>query len=239
MQLTTRDVTKFFNVSETTVQRWVKDRGFPAHRVNGQFRYSRAEVLEWASAHQIRVSPELFDNLDEDEAAPVSLAGAMEAGGVYYGVADSTKDTALRAMVELMPVPANLDRQTLLNLFLAREALGSTAVGDGIAIPHVRSPLVLGVERPCITLCFLERPVEFGALDARPVGILFSMICPTVRFHLQLLSRLAFALHNRDFRGALLRQAPQEEILDQARRIDASLITQTAKESEEDKGIAD
>lgn len=36
-----------------------------------------------------------------------------------------------------------------------------------------------------------------------PVGILFSMICPTVRFHLQLLSRLAFALHNADFRGAV------------------------------------
>ena len=170
MQLTTRDVTKFFSVSESTVQRWVKYRGFPAHRVNGQFRFSRAELLEWASAQQIQVSPELFDNLDEDAAVPVSLAGAMEAGGINYGVADSTKETALRAMVELMPVPANLDRQTLLNLFLAREALGSTAMGDGIAIPHVRSPLVLGVECPSITLCFLERPVEFGALDARAGG---------------------------------------------------------------------
>jgi PTS system nitrogen regulatory IIA component len=236
MQLTTRDVTTFFNVSESTVQRWIKSRGFPAHRVNGQFRFSRAELLEWASAQQIQVSPELFNNLDEDAAVPVSLAGAMETGGVYYGVADSTKETALRAMVELMPVPANLDRQTLLNLFLAREALGSTAMGDGIAIPHVRSPLVLGVERPSITLCFLERPVEFGALDARPVGILFSMICPTVRFHLQLLSRLAFALHNASFRGAVLRQSPKAEILDQARRVDASLI---AKTREEEKGISD
>jgi PTS system nitrogen regulatory IIA component len=236
MQLTTRDVTKFFSVSESTVQRWVKNRGFPAHRVSGQFRFSRAELLEWAAAQQIQVSPELFDNLDEEAAMPVSLAGAMETGGIYYGVADSTKETSLRAMVELMPLPANLDRQALLNLFLAREALGSTAVGDGIAIPHVRSPLVLGVERPSITLCFLERPVEFGALDARPVGILFSMICPTVRFHLQLLSRLSFALHKSEFRGAVLRHAPKDEILHQARRVDAGLLP---KADEQEKGIAD
>ena len=109
-------------------------------------------------------------------------------------------------------------------------------MGDGIAIPHVRSPLVLGVECASITLCFLQRPVEFGALDARPVGILFSMISPTVRFHLQLLSRLAFALHDSEFRAAVLRKAPREDILTQAQCVDASLA---AKASSEDKEIAD
>jgi PTS system nitrogen regulatory IIA component len=236
MQLTTRDVTKFFDVSESTVQRWIRTRGFPAHRVNAQYRFSRAELLEWASSQQIQVSPELFENLDEDVVMPVSLAAAMDAGGIHYNVADSTKETALLAMVELMPVPANLDRQTLLNLFLAREALGSTAMGDGIAIPHVRSPLVLGVECASITLCFLQRPIDFGALDARPVGILFSMICPTVRFHLQLLSRLAFALHDSEFRGAVLKHASKEEILAHAQCVDTSLA---AKAETQEKEVAD
>ena len=109
-------------------------------------------------------------------------------------------------------------------------------MGDGIAIPHVRSPLVLGVEYASITLCFLQRPVEFGALDALPVGILFSMICPTVRFHLQLLSRLAFALHDAEFREAVLQQESKNEILRQARRIDTSLA---AKTRAQEKEIAD
>ena len=236
MQLTTRDVTKFFSVSESTVQRWVKNRGFPAHRVNGQYRFSRAELLEWASAQQIQVSPELFENLDEDAAVPVSLAAAMEAGGIHYGVADSTKETALRAMVELMPVPANLDRQTLLNLFLRGKRWDQRrwVTESQFRTCGVHWCWVLSV--PSITLCFLQRPVEFGALDARPVGILFSMICPTVRFHLQLLSRLAFALHDSEFRGAVLRQAPKDEILRQARRVDASLV---AKAEPEEKEIAD
>src|SRR5438034_985186 len=62
-----------------------------------------------------------------------------------------------------------------------REALQSTGVGDGIAIPHVRNPIVLHVSRPMITLCFLERPIDFGALDGKPVHVLFSLISPTVR----------------------------------------------------------
>ena len=45
----------------------------------------------------------------------------------------------------------------------------STAVGDGIAIPHVRNPVVLHVGRPAIALCFLERAIEYGALDGKPV----------------------------------------------------------------------
>ena len=98
-------------------------------------------------------------------------------------------------------------------MLLAREALGSTAIGDGIAVPHVRNPVILHLDRPMITLCFLERPVEFGALDGQPVDTLFTLISPTVRAHLHLLSRLSFVLRNPAFQGTVLRQAAREEIL--------------------------
>ena len=104
-----------------------------------------------------------------------------------------------------------------MRLFLAREASASTAIGDGIALPHVRNPIVLHVEQPMVTLCFLDHPVDFGALDGKPVHVLFSLICPTMRSHLQMLSRLSYALHDAKFkevvcarpaRGNLARGAP-------------------------------
>jgi PTS system nitrogen regulatory IIA component len=73
------------------------------------------------------------------------------------------------------------------------------------------------------SLCFLERPVDFGALDGKPVHVLFAVISPTMRGHLQLLSRLAHALHDDPFRQALMAQAPAEDILREARRVDAAL----------------
>ena len=58
MQLTVRDVSRLLNVSESTVTRWIKQRGLPSRHVGGQYRFHRVELLEWATANKIRVSLE-------------------------------------------------------------------------------------------------------------------------------------------------------------------------------------
>jgi len=223
MELTVRDVSKFLNVSESTVTRWIKHRALPSQHVGGHYRLHRVDLLEWASANQVKVSVEVFDHLEgEDESSP-SLVGAMEVGGIYYGLQDTSKEAALRALVQVLPVPDGVDRELLLRLFLAREASATTAIGDGIAVPHVRNPIVLHVARPMVTLGFLERPVEFGALDGKPVQVLFSLICPTIRTHLQTLSRLSYALHDEKFKAVVTRRGECEEIMEEARRVEAAL----------------
>ena len=224
MQLTVRDVTRFLNVSESTVMRWLKQRGLPAQHVNGQYRFHRAELLEWATANRVNFSLEMLDGLDTDEEPAPSLAQALEAGGIFYQIQDTSKDRALRALVQVLPLPEGIDRELILRLFQVREASATTAIGDGIALPHVRNPIVLHVERPMVTLCFLERPVDFGALDGKPVEILFSLVCPTTRSHLQTLSRLSYALQDALFKAAVMRRARPEEILREARRVDAALV---------------
>ncbi len=224
MQLTVRDVGKFLNVSESTVTRWIKQRGLPAQHVGGQFRFNRAELLEWATANRLKVSLEMFDHLENDYEPAPSLADALEVGGIFYQLQDTNKDRALRALVQVLPLPEGIDRELILRLFLAREASASTAIGGGIAVPHVRNPVVLHVGRPLVTLCFLERPVDFSALDGQPVHVLFSLICPTVRSHLQMLSRMTYALHDEQFKAVVTRQGRREEILQEARRVEAALI---------------
>src|SRR6266851_1959002 len=108
------------------------------------------------------------------------------------------------------------------SLAVAREAAGSTAVGDGIAIPHVRAPIVQNGVQPVIALCTLSQPIDFGARDGKPVHVVFLLATPTVNAHLQLLARLAAALHDRDFKNAVLRRAPADEILAHARRVEAA-----------------
>lgn len=223
MQLSIRDLTKLLNITESTVSRWIKSRGLPARHVAGQYRINRAELLEWATANNVRVSLELFDHLDVDTETAPSLADALEVGGIHYQLADSTRDCALRALVQVLPLPSNVDRELLLRLFLAREESASTAIGDGIAIPHVRNPIVMHVTRPAVTLAFLSQPVDFGALDGKPVRVLFSIISPTNRNHLQLLSRLSFALHDDRLRQTVVRQAPREDILQEFQRVEASM----------------
>jgi PTS system nitrogen regulatory IIA component len=226
MQLTTRETCQVLGATEATIKRWIKQLGLPAHHVAGQYRFNRTEVLEWATAHQIKVSLEIFDKDEaEDEPAP-SLTDALEAGGISYGVQGTSKEGALRSLVEVLPLPDGIDREFILRLFLAREASASTAVGDGIALPHARNPIVLHVSRPLVTLAFLDKPVDFGALDGKPVQMLFSLICPTMRSHLQMLARISYVLHDEQFKATILRQGLRDEILQEARRVETAMGSQ-------------
>lgn len=223
MQLGVKDAARLLAVPEKTVYLWIEEGRLPAARVNEQYRFNRAELLEWATSRKMNVSAALFEE-PESRTTPVpGLVEALQAGGIFYRVGGTDKESVLRAVVDHMRVPEEVDREFLLRVLLAREALQSTGIGDGIAIPHVRNPIVLHVSRPMISLCFLENPVDFQALDGKPVFVLFSLISPTVRAHLRLLSRLSFALHDPGFKRAILRQASRDEILAEARRVEAGL----------------
>jgi PTS system nitrogen regulatory IIA component len=223
VNLTVRDVAGLLKVSEKTVYRWIDQGALPAYRVKEQYRFNRAELLEWATSRKMNVSTDLFEEPESSTVPLPGLTDALQAGGIFYRVSGADKASVLRAVVEHMRLPEEVDREFLLRVLIARENLQSTGIGDGIAIPHVRNPIVLHVSRPLITLCFLEKPVDYEALDGKPVSALFSLVSPTVRAHLRMLSRLAFALHDAGFKSAVTGQASHDEILREARRVEASL----------------
>lgn len=223
MKLSTAETARLFGVSEKTVERWVEEESLPAHRLNDVYHFNRAELVEWARSHGAAVPADLFDAPAPGRPPAVALGAALEAGGVFHGLEGADKHAVLRAMVGCMPLPPEVDREFLLSILVAREALASTGLGDGVAVPHARSPVVLRVPRPVATLCFTARPVAFGAPDGKPVSALFALVCPNPKLHLQLLSRLAFALKDEAFRAAVQRQAPAAEVVALARRVDGLL----------------
>lgn len=213
MQLSVKEAAALLNVSDETIYKWVKQEEIPSHTMNEQVRFNRAELLEWATARNLQVSPDLFTGDHPNKTSQPTLSEALKAGGVAYRVGGTDQPSVLRAVVNVMKLPEAVDREFLYQVLLARESLGSTGVGDGIAIPHVRNPVVLHVSKPTVTLCFLQNPIDFHAIDEKPVNTLFTLISPTVRMHLHLLSRLGFILRNPDFKATLRRQAPQEELM--------------------------
>ena len=202
MMVKATDVADLLSVEEKTVIKWVKKDGLPATLVNGNYQINRVDLLEWATDHGIKVPPELFEEAESEIHFP-TLAEALEAGGIHCNVQGDDKLSVLKNVVKLIKLPPQVDPDFLLQVLLAREALGTTAIGDGIAIPHVRNPILLDKPPSTITLCFLKRPVDFGALDGLPVRLLFMLTSPTVKVHLHLLSKLAYALREDSFRSTL------------------------------------
>jgi PTS system nitrogen regulatory IIA component len=218
MIITMKDVSRLLSVPENVVFGWVRAGRIPCTMAQEQYRFNRSEVLEWATARGMQVSVDLFPTSTEER--PPSLARALEVGGVHHGIGGEDREGILRRILCVMGLPEGGDRQLLQDVLLAEDALGSTAIGDGVAVPHVRNPIVLDVDRPSITLCSLAKPLDLDAPDGRPVATIFLMVSPTVRVHLRLLSRLVTALHDARFRELIARKAPREEILAGARVVE-------------------
>lgn len=224
MKLTVKNVAALLNVSEKTIYRWIKREAIPFYRVNDQYRFNRIELLEWASSRHCKVAPDAdVEREHKDERVP-SFLEALEAGGIFYRIEGDTRDEVLANIVAHLRLPEEVDRKFLLQALIARENMEPTVIADGIAVPHPRSPIVRFVSRPTVTLCFLERPVDFGALDGKPVHALFTIVSPTIRAHLCLLSRLAFALRDSRCLGVVQHQGRREEIFREVRRVESRIM---------------
>jgi len=223
VRLTLAEAAAYLGVDERTARRWVRDRGLPVHRAEERLFLNPIELWEWAAEHRVPVSPELLEQARHtpDSAAPISIL--LEAGGIHHDVPGDTPAEALRAMVDRLPLPASVDRGFLATALAAREAMGSTGIGHGIAIPHVRNPIVLQVNEPLVSLSLLVRPVDFGAMDGQPVHALFTLISPTVPMHLRLLAELSFLLQDATLLQLVQERAPAERLLERIRSLEQSM----------------
>jgi PTS system nitrogen regulatory IIA component len=220
MQITLRQAASYLNVPESTLRRWINTRGLPVHRANERLYCNAVELWEWAQEHGVPASKSLFDqeHISPEEVPPLSQL--VRHGGIHRDVAGTTKPEVLREVVAVLPLPADVEREFLVTVLEAREAMGSTGIGDGIAIPHVRNPILLHVSEPFVSLCLLRHPVEFGAVDGQPVHALFVLVSPNVPAHLRILAQLGFVLRDPELRRRLRARAASAEILERIMEVE-------------------
>lgn len=142
----------------------------------------------------------------------MKLTDILEESSIVANLEASTKTEALELLVNAMvtSIPT-LDAQEMLRVLLEREELGSTGIGDGIAIPHGKSQ-----ELATIVSGFglSKQGIDFDSLDGKPAHLFFLLVAPenSVGTHLKMLARISRMLKNVEFRQQLLKANSQHEI---------------------------
>jgi PTS system nitrogen regulatory IIA component len=211
VMLSVREAAEILGISQKTVYRWIGDGRLPSHRLGGQHFLERSEVNNLVIREGLRPLPDTAQETENDE--DISLHEMLVKGGVFYRIGGTTKKDVLRNALGMVKGVDESVSDPLFQMFLAREELASTGIGEHIAIPHARGSLVGYISQPILSLSFLETPIDYGALDGKPVYALFLLVSPNVRTHLRILARLAFCLHDPEFKQAVLSQASRETIL--------------------------
>ena len=109
---------------------------------------------------------------------------------VLTGLEAKSKSQVLRALAEAAACANGLDQKQVFEALRERERLGSTAIGDGVAIPHAKIP---GVERPIGWVACLKEAIPFDAIDDKPVDLVVMLLAPenSGADHLRVLAQLS------------------------------------------------
>ena len=142
----------------------------------------------------------------------IRLENILTPGRSLVSVPGGSKKRVLEQIASLVATElAELDEQDIFESLIAREKLGSTGFGNGIAIPHCRLP---GCHAPLSAVLRLDSAVDFDAIDGAPVDLLFVLLVPEAATdeHLELLRQIASMLDRGEVRERL-RQAQSSEAL--------------------------
>lgn len=139
----------------------------------------------------------------------MALSDLIPHGGASIDLGASSRKQALQAMSDMAAKLTGLAPRVVFDAILQRERLGSTGVGQGVAIPHAR---LAGVDSVVGIFARLRTPVDFESIDGRPVDLVFMLIAPedAGAEHLKALARVSRLLRREDVRQRL-RAAPDTD----------------------------
>jgi PTS system nitrogen regulatory IIA component len=205
--LTIEEVAKYLRVSERTVYDWAQKGEIPAGKIGTVWRFKKQEIEKW-------VNDRLSAHAREPQYGAIQIENILSPDRIIF-LNSASKVDALQALADnLAAAPQVKNRRELIQEILKREDLMSTAIGRGIAIPHVRMASITDL---VVSVGISQTDIlDFQALDDEPVRLLF-MIAAAYNQHayyLQTLSFFSARLKNRDLRLSLLAAETPQEVYD-------------------------
>ncbi len=222
--LTIREVSELLQVNERTIHRLIQTEKIPAAKVGNQWRFHPSLVEAWflnggEKAVQENREPESPWSREEEyqifsESRILLDLQARQSGEVLERMVDVLAETGHLLL-----------KSTFLQAILERETFSTTGLGRGVALPHAwhsindlfRVPLVVGAR--------LRPPVDFQAVDGRPVDLVFLLCSPRNRLHLQLLSTMSTLARDEGLMHNLRQAKTKAEFIGPLKERVSSLVT--------------
>ena len=202
--LTIDEVAKYLRVSERTVYDWAQKGEIPSGKIGTVWRFKKSDLEKW-------VNERLSANKLSPHGGNIHLETIVSPDRIIFLNFSAKRDALLALADNISTAPQIKNRQEVAQEILRREELMSTAIGRGIAIPHIRLSSItdlvvsVGISQTDI--------IDFQALDDEPVRILFMIAAATNQhaYYLQTLSFFSSRLKSRELRNSLLlSKTPQE-----------------------------
>ncbi len=202
---------------EKEVQQLIKKKEIPFQFLHDKVVFNKQQIIEWALGRNYPINVSGHQKLSEYHIETVSTLLGKES---FHYKCEFSESSYIEQMVTQINFEKNVDREIIVQLLKSRESMMSTAIGNGISLPHPRVPLMVGKDKPLINFFFANKPLDLKSIDDKPVHTLILLISQTIKQHLSLIAHLSFLLSKETFRFALENRLECKEILDIIKKIE-------------------
>ena len=148
----------------------------------------------------------------------MDLTSLVSKGGVFTVEGSSTTEI-YEKVCNLIKFPESITSDAVFNALCAREKIMSTAVGNGIALPHASVPIIKEEDEQRVCVVYLKEPLDMNAPDEMKVHTMFVILTQNRQTHLQVLSRLVSLLRDTSFLKLLENQANGVDLIEKIREL--------------------
>ena len=196
--MTLAEIARFLKVSEKTVVRMVQSGRLPGTKVARQWRFVRAAIDDWLNSRMYMLPKKDIIHVIGTSDHVIPITQLVSPGRILLDMKPGTKEEMLSQLVEpLLATKMITNSDSYLSRLIERESLVSTAIGHGLAIPHVRAPEETTIAGPCIVLGICRAGTDFDGLDGRKTYV-FAMPCThSESSHLRLLAKISLIFRKR------------------------------------------
>ncbi len=193
--MTLSEIAKYLKISGKTVLRMVKRNELPGVKVSSQWRFQRTVIDNWLTAKVQSASSEDLVNVIRTKKPISPLPKLITQNHIVMDLKPGSKKDILAALVRpILDASVVSDPAGFLVSLLDRENMVSTALSEGVAIPHVRDQEASGVKKTCIVLGICKRGTDFDALDGKKTHLFFLVCAQTTASHLRLLAKISLVM---------------------------------------------
>jgi nitrogen PTS system EIIA component len=204
-------------IPDKEVQQLVKNQELPFQFIHDKVVFNKHQIIEWALGRNLPVNVSGHKKLSEYHIETVSTLLNKDS---FHNKCDLNESSYIEQMISKIKFEKNVDNEIIIQLLKSREAMMSTAIGNGVSLPHPRVPLMVGKNKPLINFFFPTKPLNLQSIDGKPVHTLILLISQTIKQHLSLIAHLSFLLSNETFRFSLENRLDCREILDIIKKIE-------------------
>jgi nitrogen PTS system EIIA component len=212
--LTLAEVATYLKVAEKTVLRMVHNNEIPSIKVASQWRFRRSMIDDWLMSQMKSPPKNELVKLIEATREPVPISRLTDKDFILMEIRHGSKEEVLRQLV--VPLAEHdfvKDRDEFLAKLLEREQMISTALGRGVAFPHIRRPKESQASRPVLVIGICKPGTDFDALDGEKTYLFFLLYTDSDVVHLRVMAKLNMLLGEKKLSSKILQAASAEDVM--------------------------